>query len=266
MEVGVNVTHLEVGDAVVPECIQSCQECPSCKSGRWVACTARKELGVIGLDGGYSEYVVVPGRFVNKLPQGTSLRKAALCEPLAVALKGIGRLERAWRETTRKSCAVVGAGPIGHLCAKVLAMRGHSVTVFDRNPLRRSYFEGTGISTDDDLRKLGEFEVLVEVTGDPDALSTLLQHSSPGASILLLGLPYAKREFSFEDLVAYDKTIIGSVGSGKEDFEAAISLLDQIDMTPLVETVLPLEKFREGWEHSRKGDRLKVILEVDSTV
>jgi 2-desacetyl-2-hydroxyethyl bacteriochlorophyllide A dehydrogenase len=260
---GSNVNHVEPGDPVVVECIQSCGSCDACLRENWIACQSRTELGVIGRNGGYSEYVVVPGRFVHRLPAELDLRKACLCEPLAVVLKGVERLERMHSTPlTSKHCAVIGAGPLGHLCARALAYKGHQVTVFDRNPLRRSYFEGSEIEVSDDLDRLNQFENLVEVTGDPHALDVMLHQSPAGAIILLLGLPYAHQKFTFESIVAFDKIIVGSVGSSTRDFEEAIALLPQIDTTAFVEKIFPLSEFMNAWELTRSRKHLKIILKT----
>ncbi len=262
VQVGPNVEHLQEGNPVVAECIQSCGECEQCRKGNWIACTRRKEVGVIGLNGAYSEYVVLPGRFIHRLPDGMDLKDACVCEPLAVVLKGLGRLERAWGPGEEKRCAVVGAGPIGHLCARILALRGHQVTAFDRDPLRRGYFEGSEIQVSDDLETLSAYDALVEATGDPQALDAMLHNSAPGTSLLLLGLPYARQEFSFEAIVAYDKTIVGSVGSGAEDFQAAIEILPQLELGLFTEGIFPLREFQRAWDSAR--EYLKVLLEVDA--
>lgn len=267
-KVGANVTHLQESDPVVAECIQSCGQCEECRKGNWIGCQERKEVGVIGQNGAYAEYIVLPGRFVHKLPDDMDLKKAALCEPMAVVLKGLKRLERAWGPGDEKACAVVGAGPIGHLCARILALRGHEVTVFDRNPLRRAYFDDSSIEalSSEDLTTLTDHEVLVEATGDPEALDAMLHHSRAGSSLLLLGLPYARREFNFESIVAYDKTVIGSVGSAAEDFRDAISLLPQLDLRQYTEKIFLLEEFESAWEVCKSRSHLKAILEVDPSL
>jgi 2-desacetyl-2-hydroxyethyl bacteriochlorophyllide A dehydrogenase len=260
---GPNITHLQDGDSVVVECIQGCGACPECKRDNWIACQSRTELGVIGRNGGYAELAVVPGRFVHRLPRDFDLRKASLCEPLAVVFKGLRRLQRALPVASDpKRCAVVGAGPLGNLCAQTLAFKGHQVTVFDRNPARLEYFADSKIDVCDDLKQLPGFEVLVEVTGDPDALDTILHESPTGAMILLLGLPYAHRKFTFENIVAYDKTVVGSVGSTARDFEEAISFLPRLQTSAFTEKILPLSDFERAWELSRTGKHLKVMLKV----
>jgi 2-desacetyl-2-hydroxyethyl bacteriochlorophyllide A dehydrogenase len=264
VSVGSNVNHLDVGDLVVVECIQSCGSCEACQRENWIACRQRTELGVIGRNGGYAEYVVVPGRYVHRLPPDFDLMKACLCEPLAVALKGLKRLRRTWRDRKiQRQVAVVGAGSLGHLCARVLDLWGHRVTVFDQNRKRLRYFNGCGIAVSDNLSGLGDFESLVEVTGNPDALDGILHQSPAGARILLLGLPYAHQQYTFENIVAYDKMLVGSVGSAAKHFDLAIELLPQIKTDVFMEKVLPLSRFKEAWEIAKNGKYLKIILKIN---
>lgn len=260
---GTNVGHLNTGDPVVAECIQSCGECDDCQRENYLGCPQRTELGVIGRNGGYAEYVTVPGKFVHRLPSEISLVAACLCEPLAVAIKGMKRLRRTWRQKEKKnakSCAVVGAGPLGHLCARVLSHWGHKVTVFDRNKQRLEYFSDSAIETAQDLSHLDRFDNIIEATGAPDALDAILRLSRAGTSILLLGLPYAHRNFTFESIVAYDKIIIGSVGSSAKHFERAIELLPQLDTSAFTQKIVPLSEFQQAWRLAESQKYLKVIL------
>ena len=90
----------------------------------------------------------------------------------------------------------------------------------------------------------------------------MLHQSAAGVTILLLGLPYARREFTFESIVAYDKTVVGSVGSSAQEFEEAIALLPKLDLTLYLEKILPLHAYATAWELVRAVRHLKVILEV----
>jgi 2-desacetyl-2-hydroxyethyl bacteriochlorophyllide A dehydrogenase len=263
VDIGPNVNHLQVGDAAVVECIQSCGACEACKRENWIACEQRTELGVIGRNGGYAEYVVVPGHYVHRLPPDYDLLKACLCEPLAVALKGLKRLRRTWRDRKlKRKVAVVGAGSLGHLCARVLQLWGHHVLVMDRNPARLDYFKDSGIEVSENLSRLNDFENLIEVTGNPDALDAILHESPAGARILLLGLPYAQGQYTFENIVAYDKMIVGSVGSAAKHFEMAVELLPQIDTSVFTEKILPLSEYAQAWELAKSQKYLKIILKI----
>ena len=265
--VGAKVSDLHEGDPVVVECIQSCGVCASCRSGNFIGCDERTEVGVMRHNGAYATFMVSSSRFVHKLPDDMDLMRAALTEPTAVCLKGIRRLDRvlAGRDIKGMRCAILGAGPLGHLCALILNNRGFDVTAFDRNPDRRKQFDGTKIKTDDQLSSLSGFEVIIEITGDPDVLDHALHHSPANATLLLLGLPYAKREFSFEAIAAYDKTVVGSVGSSKEDFNDAIALISTLDLQPFMGSVFPLSEFETAFALSKSGDVLKVFLQINQS-
>lgn len=263
VHVGPNVQGITEGDPVVVECIQGCGTCSQCRRHNAIGCVDRAELGVIRRNGGYAEYLVTPGQFVHRLPLDLDLRRACLAEPLAVVSKGLRRLARAWpEEPGQKSCVVVGAGAIGHLCARVLQSRGHRVAVLERDAVRRGLFDCSGIVATDDPRVLSGADVLVEATGNPDALRQVITSSRAGSTILLLGLPYAEEPFNFERVVAYDKTLVGSVGSGPEDFEEAIRILQKLDVDPFLKCIVSLERFEDAWRTARNRQALKVILEV----
>ena len=105
--------------------------------------------------------------------------------------------------------------------------------------------------------------VVVEITDDPGVLNRTLHESPANATILLLGFPYGERRFSFETVAAFDKTVIGSVRSTKEDFEAAIKLLPKLDLELYFQCPMPLADFQAAWDKSKSGDVLKVILDVE---
>lgn len=261
---GARVTEFAENDPVVVECIQGCGECDSCRNGNAIGCASRAEVGVIGRNGGYAEYMITPARFVHRLPPSLALKHAILCEPLAVVLKGLRRL--GWNAANPPSgrSAVVGGGPIGHLAALAITHGGGDVVVFDRNSDRLSHLSRQGIAVEQDLQKVASFDAIIEATGDAQALDLVLHHSKAGATILLLGLPYAKRDFSFESVVSYDKTIIGSVGSTAADFEQALRVLPEIDSSAFFECILPFEEFHQAWTMARSGKHLKVVLEIDA--
>lgn len=113
---------------------------------------------------------------------------------------------------------MVGIGPIRHLCALILTMRGRRVTAFDWNSRRLSYFDGASVDTSSDHNKLSHFEILVKATGTLKDLMPCYSKVLQAALCCCWGLPYARREFSFESIVAYDRTVVRSVGSSAVDF------------------------------------------------
>jgi L-gulonate 5-dehydrogenase/2-deoxy-scyllo-inosamine dehydrogenase len=219
-------------------------------------------VGVVGQDGACAAYLVTHARYVHRVPAAVTLAQAALAEPLAVVHKALRRLGSAPHGDPPRRCAVAGAGTIGHLMARVLALRGHAVTVFDRERERLAQLDGT-VSTSSSLSGLDQFDWLVEATGEQSVLSALMQKSSTGATLLLLGLPYSEQTFNFEALVAFDRSVIGSVGSSGADFEAALETLSLIDTAPFLRASFPLEEYEKAWSLARTRVFLKVMLKAD---
>lgn len=263
VSLGKKVTDFEEGDRVVIEPIQGCGTCSECKRDNAISCRERRELGVMGSDGGYAEYLVTRARYAVKIPREIGLNEAALAEPLAVAIKGLRRLAGAAVSSAPKRCAIVGAGTIGHLVAKVLALRGHEVVVFDRESARLEWLKEIA-QVELELRGLNGFDWIVEATGDQSLLARVLQQSRTGAILLLLGLPYGPHTFSFEELVGFDKIVVGSVGSSRRDFYEALDILPRLDLRPFLQCVFPLEEFESAFSSLRSRAQLKVMLKVDA--
>jgi 2-desacetyl-2-hydroxyethyl bacteriochlorophyllide A dehydrogenase len=264
VSLGKKVTAFEEGDRVVVECIQGCGVCSACLGDHSIACRERREVGVIGIDGGYAAYLVTRARYAHKVPGNVTLAQAALAEPLAVVIKGLRRLGASSTANGPRRCAVVGAGTIGHLAARVLALRGHQVTVFDREAARLSLLSEVATSSTS-LGDLDGFDWLVEATGDQSMLTPLLQQSATGATLLLLGLPYAPHNFSFESIVGFDKTVVGSVGSSGADFEEALATLPLLDTSVFLQAHYPLEEYERAWNAVRSRAHIKVMLKIDAT-
>ncbi|MBI5631778.1 MAG: alcohol dehydrogenase catalytic domain-containing protein [Elusimicrobia bacterium] len=261
---GEGVCGLKPGDPVVVECIQGCGECALCSEDNAIACPKRREMGVMNLDGGYAELVLAPARVVHRVPPAIPLRAASLCEPLAVVCKGLRRLGGAWGAERRpRGAAVIGAGAVGMLAALVLKSRGHHPAVIERDPGRRALAQKAGLEARAGLSGLAGFDCIVEATGNPEALHAAVAGSRPGASMLLLGLPYDQRPFPFESIVAYDRALIGSVGSGARDFKEALEILPRLDLSLFFGPEFPLEDYEKAWAAARAKTSLKVALRVD---
>jgi threonine dehydrogenase-like Zn-dependent dehydrogenase len=134
--------------------------------------------------------------------------------------------------------------------------------VFDRNEERLEQLGG-GIEVSTALDRLDRFDWVVEATGSQFVLSRVLEESRPGATLLLLGLPYAEESFSFESIVAFDKTVVGSVGSASGDFDEALAMLPRLEIRPFLETAFPMEEYEAAWAALREGRSLKIMLDID---
>jgi 2-desacetyl-2-hydroxyethyl bacteriochlorophyllide A dehydrogenase len=263
--VGPKVSHVKEGDPVVVQSLRGCGSCRACLRSKLLDCEGESNGDSRSGTGAYSEYVSVPGISVHKLPAGTDMREAVLVEALAVVLRGLRRVERLLDFAADiPRFTVVGAGPMGHLCALALSSRELPVTIFDRNTKRLAYLKDAPVETGSDSAGLERFDVLVEATGDPEFLESLVQASKSDAVLLLLGLPASRRQFTIRGAAAGEKTILWSAGAEEGDFQEAARMLPRLDTEALTDYAVPLSRFAEAWDSFSAGDRLKVLIEVST--
>lgn len=250
VKIGANNKYRErfrVGDRVVGECILS-------RGGKG----PRKEVGVVNYNGAYSDLIVMPGDAIHKIPDHLDSQTAVLAEPLGVILRALRRAKE--RFVSPSFIAVIGAGPIGNLCAQVLAFSGHKVTVYDKNPSRLKILSDKVDETRSVLERLDKFDVIVEVTGSKPVLEQVLKESRLDSTLLLLGFPYGETNYNFEDVVGNEKVLVGSVGAGSEDFPEALKLLPKLDTQAFTKTIMPLKNFKKAWELQQSSKHLKILL------
>ena len=261
--VGSKVQHFAVGERVVGQCILSCGTCAMCLSDRNTACTQRQEVGILNYNGGYAEYVTLKSQFVHRIPENLSLISASSIEPLAVVHKGFARIGlNKLSESERTKILVVGGGPVGHFSARLGHLWGHEVTVFDKNEDRLALFSDISISTPSNNPDYGTFSVIIECTGDAGIASEIIGDSSASTSILLLGLPYDNKVIDLEEIVSFDKKIIGSVGSDGADFKAAMNISKEINMDHFNTTTFDFNDWSKAWDLHKTNQKLKVKLKI----
>lgn len=262
VSLGKKVANLTEGDRVVVEPIQGCGTCTACAHGRAAECRDRWDLGSPGADGGFAEYLVTRARHALKIPEELTLREAALAEPVAIVIKGLRRLAGGALNGGGVRCAVIGADAVGHLAAKILRLRGCDVVVFDTAAARLECLKSVA-ETERELTGCDRFSLLVETTGDQRVLAAILQQSRRDATLLLLGSSYEQQSLDIEQLVASDKTIVGSASCGREDMIDALATLQRIELSPLLHCVFPLEEFRRAWSAFGANSHPKIMLQAD---
>ena len=105
---------------------------------------------------------------------------------------------------------------------------------------------------------------MVELTGDPEALEAMLVESPPGATILLLGVPSMRQRFPFESFVGFDKTLVGSMGSGVTELSEVVDLLPQVELDAYFQNIVPLGEFEAALTSARHREHLKTLLKVEA--
>jgi (R,R)-butanediol dehydrogenase/meso-butanediol dehydrogenase/diacetyl reductase len=274
VEVGRGVVDFKVGDRIAPDVLIYCGECYWCRRHQVNLCEKLAALGLMG-DGGLAEYCRMSTAMCIALPNGLSYDHAALAEPLSVAVRAIrkGRIQPGAR------VAIFGGGTIGQLALQSARVAGAG-EVFMVEPLasRRQLALSFGASaaldpTSEDvvesLRQLTRGvgpDLVVEASGNANAVATAIAAARKGGRIVLVGLPVKQTALNFFDVVSAEKEIVGSLSHVyDEDYATAIRWLGdgRVIVDPLISVRLPLDRLLDDGLHrleARPHETLKVIV------
>lgn len=249
-----------------------CGVCPECADGRRNVCRDTRYLGSAArfphVQGGFAAQVLVPAEQLRALPDGLELRRAALAEPLSVALHAVRRAGA----VAGKHVLVTGAGPIGCLVVAAAKAAGAArVTVTDLLPAALRYAEVAGADTvvrADDPGDAGwpsEVDVAVEASGVAAGLDTCLRLVRRGGVVVQLGmLPPGQSPFAGNLVVSREIELRGAFRFDGE-FDAALDLLAaEPSFDGLVSAVVPVREAESAF--ALAADRsvsCKVLLDFE---
>jgi (R,R)-butanediol dehydrogenase / meso-butanediol dehydrogenase / diacetyl reductase len=265
---GSGVDGWSVGDAVTVMPLSWCGSCPVCLAGHEHIC---RNLDFIGIDstGSMQNRWNVPAEVLVALPDGLSLRDAALVEPTAVAVHDVGRAELRQGERV----VVVGGGPVGLLIALVARARGAEVLVAEVDGFRRDIADGLGFLVLDPLATdLVEYvetwsdgagaAVAFEVSGTQPGLTAALAALAARGRLVVVGIHAEARQMDLHRVFWRELSIVGARVYRRDDFEAAVGLLDSgvIPADLLISAVEPLGTADRAFARLAAGDGVMKVL------
>ena len=180
--------------------------------------------------GGAAEYLVVEEHMIRVLPDTLPLERAALAEPLAVALHAVGLAG----DIAGKRVLVIGAGPIGLLVVAAAAHAGAAVigaSDVRTEPLDRAAALGAaelvlvGRDTIDDE----SYDVVFECSGVPVSLTQAVRAARRTGTIVQVGmLANAEIGVNLAPMLAKELTLRGAFRFSTE-IDDAVALLSESD-------------------------------------
>ncbi len=259
-----------VGERVVSGVSGACGECPDCREGRPNHCPTAFDHAVWGT---WAEQVLIPARVVAstllRVPDELSSNAAALLDPLASVLRGLGRLP----DPSGRTVLVLGSGPIALMFTSLLFRRGAArVLVAGRNAGRLAAHASLGAETLSMRESLGPqvrdrsgsrgAELGVETTGAPEVAEEAPGLAARGGTVLLFaGLAREARLPVLAHRVHYDEvTLAGSFHYTPEDARTALDLLlrGELPIGLLVTSESSLERHPFVLERLSRGEEMKV--------
>ena len=239
--VGTNVTRVSPGDRVVFQPGTPCGSCFQCLTGEPCNCSER-EVSVAA--GGFAPITAANEENVLPVPDGISMKSAALTEPLAVTHRAV--------VTNGEVCAgdsvlVQGPGPMGAFSALVARAVGANVVVtgLPSDDARLELLSELGIETAtvgdgtdptsliEEFASHDGFDVTIDATGVADGVETSVSLTRNGGTVVVLGIVSDDVEFDMAALVRSEIHVRTSHGSVNENYLRAMELLSPPDPLPI---------------------------------
>ncbi len=275
VEVGADVTHVAVGDKVSGEGHIVCGTCRNCRAGRRHLCIHTVGVGV-NRDGAFADYIVIPATNAWVQPADLDPDLGAVFDPLGNAT----HTALQW-PVVGEDVVITGAGPIGVMATAVVRHAGaRRIVVTDVSDDRLALARGAGAdltvnvgsggSLAEAQRELGMvegFDIGLEMSGAPSALTEMLDNLNHGARVALLGLPKDPYAVDWSRVITHMVTLKGIYG--REMFETwylmSSMLATSEDLQAAVRSVItyrfPAEDWEKAFEATASGHGGKAVLD-----
>jgi (R,R)-butanediol dehydrogenase / meso-butanediol dehydrogenase / diacetyl reductase len=250
-DVGAGVEGLRPGDPVVVRPLDTRGETPADRGFSHIG----RNLKFLGIDapGALQGSWTVPAFTVHRVPDGLSLRLAALAEPLAVACHDVRR--GALREN--ELALVIGGGPIGMLIALVARARGARVVLVEPDASRRALAAELGFTALEPGDSVGATiatesdgagaDVVFEVSGSAPGILAATRHAAIRGRVVVVAIFPEPKPVALFDLFWKELEVRGARVYEPEDFEAALELLagGTLGIERLLTAVEPIQRVPE---------------------
>jgi NADPH:quinone reductase-like Zn-dependent oxidoreductase len=261
---GEGVSGLRTGQKVVMYGAQTCGQCRACRDGRDNLC--ENVAGIMGfhLDGFAREFVTMPARLVIPVPDGVSFEEAA-CAPIAFGTVQHMLFDNARLEPGETVLVHAGGSGIGTAAIRMAKAIGCTVitTVGDDDKgakakalgadhvinYRTERFEG-------EVRKLTKrkgVDVVFEHVGAETWNGSLLSLKRGGRLVTCGSTSGVSANMNLMQLFQQQYRIFGSFGCSMRNIAESLAKM-AAGLTPVIDTVFPLDEFEKGLERleSRK--------------
>ncbi len=269
--VGEEVAGVREGDFVSAEMHLACGRCLQCRTGDAHICLEAKIIGVDS-DGCFAEFVKIPESNIWKIDPRIPVEYAAVLDPLGNAVHTVLSGDIAAR-----TVAVLGCGPIG-LFAIAVARACGAARIFAAEIRQYRLNLATRMGADlvlnsrevDPVARVLEatgglgVDVVLEMSGHPDAIHQGFRMLRRGGRISLLGIPSRPVEMDLSrDIIFKGATVQGV--HGRRMFQTwyqmqALLLSGRLDLSPTITGRIPLADYRRGFEQLMAGEASKIVM------
>jgi threonine 3-dehydrogenase len=274
IKTGSNVSLVSTGDIVTSETHIPCRKCLQCKTGRMHVC---KNLEILGVhrDGAFAEYIKVPETVLWKLPEDFPKKYASIMEPFGNAIHTCFV-----ENLTGKNVLITGAGPIGCMATAIAKTAGAAkIIVTEIIEYRKELAKQSGADyvldpTETDITsKVKQLtndngaDILLEMSGNENALIQGLESLTNGGTASILGVFPGKITFDINSLVIFKGIKFFGITGRKmfETWQIATELIknNRVDLSSIITHELKFEDWEEGIKNMLDGKAGKVVLDIE---
>ncbi len=276
---GKDVRRFQIGDHVTADSHIPCLKCAICLKGIPHLCNNLQILG-IDRDGCFAEYVVIPARSLWKNAPDLPPEIACIQDPLGNAVYAT-LLE----PVKDQNVAILGDGPVGLFAAGVARAAGaQKIILSGLNPLTLDIAKLLGVDRvihtqkedvvqviQDECNGIGA-DVLLEMSGNPQAISEGLNALRKGGRFSAFGLPSSVVPIDFSDQIIFKGIRLFGI-SGRLMFETWRQMADllesgRLNPRPVLTHFLDFDDFEQGFALMEAMPRkaAKVVLVLNSAL
>ncbi|KTC99722.1 threonine(-3-)dehydrogenase [Legionella geestiana] len=269
---GSEVRGLSIGDRVSGEGHITCATCRNCRAGKRHLCANTLGVGV-NRPGCFAEYLSLPASNVVRLPDAVSDSVASILDPFGNATHCALSFDLVGEDVL-----ITGAGPIGIMAVAIARHAGaRHVVITDVNPYRLELAAAMGAtravnvrerSLADIMKELGMtegFDVGLEMSGNPDALNSMLRSMHHGGHVAMLGIPPENTPTDWNQVIFKGLIVKGIYGREMyETWYKMIAMLQSgLNIIPVITHEFPVSEYAHAFEIMASGQSGKVILNWD---
>ncbi|MDR1711595.1 MAG: alcohol dehydrogenase catalytic domain-containing protein [Propionibacteriaceae bacterium] len=266
-------TDLRPGDLVTVIPTLWCGRCKNCLRGLTNICENMQFFGTGYREGGMAERYLVDTKYLFRVPDGLSVRQAALIEPLATPLHAVDQAP----DVAGRAVVVIGSGTIGRLVLAVLRHRGvGKVAVVDLDPKKleiaaamgaETIQAGTGDLNTQGRAALGESaDIVFDCVSTQQTLSDAIRLADRGGTVMTVGVPHGPVNVDLPLLQDHQIEIRGTITYLPRDYSRAAELISSgvIAADDYITSCFALDDAEAAFDAARSGKERKVLLVAES--
>lgn len=269
VELGADVTGLQIGQRVSGEGHITCGRCRNCLNGDIQWC---KDTIGVGVDrnGAFAEYICIPAKNVIEIDVG-------LDEEIVAFFDAFGNATHTalmWN-LVGEDVLITGAGPIGIMAGAICKYAGaRRVVITDINDYRLELARKMGVDAAvntrrEDLREVMKklkiqegFDIGLEMSGVGEAFKQIIRVMRNGGKISILGISSKPVNMDMNEIIEHRLTLQGIYGRKMDNWhQMSYMVQGGLDITPVITHRFHYTDFQKGFEAMHSGNSGKVILD-----